>query len=122
MNEQTNDNRFDTLSAEQKHYVQLLANKKRLYNAHKSLNDTVQTALSLSDREQAFTLAQQVSNAAKQVQDTANYLAHQQKQIEQQHPEFKAQAKSFAQNRDAQHQKQVIQKQAVQKQNTQQQF
>lgn len=116
MNEQTNDNSFDALGAEQKHYVQLLANKKRLYAAHKSLNSAVQTALSLSDHEQAFKLAQQVSAAAKQVQDTANYLSHQQKAIEKQHPEYKAQAKSYAQNRDAQHQKQDIHHQNTQQQ------
>ena len=109
MNEQTNDNSFDALGEEQKHYVQLLANKKRLYAAHKSLNNAVQTSLSLNDHEQAFKLAQQVSAAAKQVQDTASYLTHQQKAIEERHPEYREHAKNFAQKRDAQYQKQATQ-------------
>lgn len=122
MNEQTNDNSFDTLGAEQKHYVQILAHKKRLYSANKTLNEAVQTTLGMDDHEQAFKLAQQVSKAAKQVQGTANYLSHQQKTIEAKHPEFKAQAQSFAQNRDTQHQKQPVQKQDISPQNTQQQM
>lgn len=116
MNEQTNDNSFDALGAEQKHYVQILANKKRLYSANKTLNEAVQTTLGMDDHEQAFKLAQQVSKAAKQVQDTANYLSHQQKQIEERNPTFKNDAKIYAQNRDAQHQKQNMQKQNTQQQ------
>lgn len=94
-----NSTGFNQLTDEQKHYVQVLANKKRLYAAHKTLNDAVQTALKDSNQTQGFKLAQTISAAAKQVQDTANFLTHQQKQIEQQHPEFKEKAKQFAQSR-----------------------
>jgi hypothetical protein len=102
--------------------VQILANKKRLYAASQTLNEAVQTTLGMDDHEHAFKLAQQVSKAAKQVRDTASYLTHQQKQIEQQHPEFKEQARHYAQHRDAQQHRQGRQKLNTRKHSSQQQL
>lgn len=103
----TNNSAFDQLNADQKHYVQLLANKKRLYAAHSSLNEAVQEALTSGNQEQVFKLAQKISAAAQNVQTTANSLTQQQKAIEQQHPEFKEQAKTFAQSRRQEHRQDI---------------
>ena len=100
----TNNSAFEQLNSDQQHYVQLLANKKRLYAANTTLNEAVQLTLTSGNQEQAFKLAQKLSAVAQNVQNTAHSLAHQQKAIEQQHPEFKAQAKSFAQSRQRERQ------------------
>ena len=97
----------DTLSDDQKHYIATLSNKKRLYQAHKQLQNAVTTALNNSDNPQTLKLAQDISAASQTVQAAANYLHHQQKTLEDKHPEFKAQAveysKSRQQNRSQEH-------------------
>lgn len=87
------------LTEQQQHYISTLSNKKRLYQAHSQLQNAVTTALNSSDDPKMFKLAQDISAGCQAVQATANYLHHQQKEIEEKHPELKAQAVEFSKNR-----------------------
>ncbi|MCY7297305.1 hypothetical protein [Alteromonas sp. a30] len=96
MTNDTNNPNFDKMSQEQQRYVQLMANKKRLYGASQKLNEALQASLADGNNTPSMAVAQKISAASQAVQSTANNLAHQQKQIEAIHPEFKTQAVQYA--------------------------
>lgn len=99
MSNDTNNSNFETMSPEQQRYVQLMANKKRLYGASQKLNEALQASVSTGGNNQSMAVSQKIGAASQAVQATANNLAHQQKQIEAAHPEFKAQAVQYAKKR-----------------------
>lgn len=88
-----------TLSPEQQHYVSTLTHKKRLYQAHKQMQNAAMTALNTETDPPMFKLAQEISAAAQNVQSAANYMHQQQKDMEQKNPELKTQAIEYSQNR-----------------------
>ncbi|WP_086930208.1 hypothetical protein [Agarilytica rhodophyticola] len=100
-------NDYDNLSPEKQHYVSTLSNKKRLYQANTQLQSAVTAALTMKDNPQALKLAQDISAASQTVQSIANNLHQQQKAIEEKHPELKAQAVEYSQNRQHKNAQQV---------------
>ena len=89
------------LPAEKQHYVSTISHKKRLYQAHKQLQNTVSYALnSSSTSPEMMKMAQEINAASQNVQSAANYLHRQQKAIEEKNPELKTEAIEYSKSRE----------------------
>lgn len=104
------------MSAEQQQYLNVLGQKKTLYAVNEMMGEAQDIALKNTHDPQMVHIAKKL-NAAEQVNQAAiSRLYAQQMHIEKQHPEFKAQAKAYAQSK--QQQAELAPAQAQQRQHT----
>lgn len=120
MTEQTPQNNTEqTMSPQQQQYLNVLSQKKSLYAVNDMINEAQDIALNNNHDPNMMQIAKKL-NAAEQVNTASiSRLYAQQMQIEQQHPEFKAQAVAYARSRQ-QGQQQHIAPQQPQQQKQQQ--
>ena len=106
MDNQTANNNLDNLPENQRHYVQVLSNKKMAYGNESKLQNLATDLMAKG----MFNEAQAISQAAQSFGRFGHHFTATQKAIEAQHPEFREDAIKVAKNRQrARQQNQILQ-------------